>query len=241
MTGRANTKLAWVVGAAVVWAWAGLYLAVGAPEGDPVFALGLQGGRGGVLLPGRLAELIEDESGVRIKLDARRRADGDEKEPAVPKLPAGISVEYLEAAERPMPPRIEVLIGRGPIRLPSRAMLVVTRSFLFKIDRAGVRVIEAPEGSPLRRKLGRMEEQRQRRPQMNERRDQRRGKMRERMDERREGGEGPAPGGERRGRPGGRGPDGPPPEGGHDEGEHPEGPPPEDGEHADSPPSPDEG
>src|SRR5688572_22086 len=134
MTGRANTKLAWVVAGAVVWAWTGLYLALGAPESAPVFDLQLAEGKGGVLVPGRLAELIEDESGIRIKMDDFRtgRVGEDEwKKPEIPKLPEGITVEYLTPAERPMPPRIEVHSGLGPVRLPSRAVLVAARDFIF--------------------------------------------------------------------------------------------------------------
>jgi hypothetical protein len=227
MTGRANTKLAWVVGAAVVWAWAGLYLALGAPEGDPVFELQLAEGKGGVMLKGRLAELIEDGEGIQLTMDYPARAGEEWKAPETPKLPDGITVKYLPPTDRPTPPRIEVQNGLGPVRLPSRAVLVAARDYIFKIDREGVRILEAPAGSPLRRKLEKMEEYRHRHPEMQERmerREDRRGKLRERFEER---------GGKRRGMGGpegeGRGPGGPPPEDGRGDGGL-KGPPPGEGQ-----------
>jgi hypothetical protein len=223
MTGRTNTKLAWAVGIAVLWAWLGLYLALGAPEArGPVFELGLKPGEEGIELTGRLAQLIEDDNGIRILLDYRDPQGDHTKTPAVPKLPAGITVEYIPAPEHPMPPRIETMHGLGPLRLPSGSVMVAARDYIFRIDRGHVRIVEAPPGSPLRRRLERMEQERKRHPILEHRKDQRR-ERREDQFGGPEGGPGPGPGGDdHEGGPPGEGPpEGPPPPEG---GEQPPGP-----------------
>ncbi|MDQ3023989.1 MAG: hypothetical protein M3R04_06365 [bacterium] len=196
MTGRLNTKLAWLVCTGVLWAWLGLFLALGDHErGSPMFELGLKPGEEGIVLKGRLAELIEDEGRIRIALDYISPGSSDAT-PPIPKLPDDISVSYLPPPEFPQRPRIETISGFGPIHLPSGSVMVAARDYIFRIDRGHVRIVEAPPGSPLRKRLERVKREGKR-----ERFDEgrsRRHDQRERKGERRQE-------------------DGPPPASGHDQ------------------------
>ena len=97
MPGRINTKLALAVGAAMIWAWLGLLLALrpAEPHGGPMFGFDLKEGAG-VVLKGRLAHLIEDDSGIRIALDRPAGMEAD------PKLLGRVSEVNLTAPDRPV-------------------------------------------------------------------------------------------------------------------------------------------
>ena len=165
-----NKRLFWVVWPLLIWAYWGLFAALGAEQQEQgLLKLSLGLPEGAVTLAGELRQLTEETDEVTLVLalppGAPELMRGPEGE-SYPELPPGLTVEYVSTEDAaPGPPQIHLLKGDNrPLTLPAGRQLVSTARYVFVFDRHGVRVWPASDRPKLERLKQRLLEREEGRP-----------------------------------------------------------------------------